>query len=63
MAELNWFETLHYVLVIIGLPLKMWMSAKFVTPVRMEPLVSTLLVDTAAGALQITRENTAMKVR
>ena len=39
------------------------MSAKFVTPARMEPLVSTPWVDTAAGALQITRENTAMKVR
>ena len=44
-------------------PFKMWMSAKFVTPARMEPLVSTPWVDTAAGALQITRENTAMKVR
>ena len=41
----------------------MWMNAKFVTPVRMEPLVSTLLVDTAASALPITREKTAMKVR
>ena len=41
----------------------MWMSAKFVTHARMEPLVSTPLVDTAASALQITRENTAMKVR
>ena len=44
-------------------PFKMWMSAKLVTPARMEPLVSTPWVDTAAGALQITRENTAMKVR
>ena len=41
----------------------MWMSAKFVTHARMEPLVSTPLVDTAASALQITRGNTAMKVR
>ena len=50
-------------MLIFGLPSKMWMNAKFVTPVRMEPLVSTLLVDTAASALPITRENTAMKVR
>lgn len=38
------------------------MSAKFAIPVRMEPNVLTLLVVTAAGVLQTSKESIVTKV-